>query len=562
MNQLRRLLASLSVRQRVSLAVAAAAVVAGLAALNRWNTERDFRPLYTGMAPEDAGAVVTRLRESGVEYRLGENGTTVLAPSAKIAELRLQMASAGLPKSGRTGFELFDRTNFGASDFTEQVNYHRALEGELERSVTALAEVEQARVHITMPKDSVFLESRQPAKASVMLKLRPGARLSPQNVAAIRHLAASAVPGLDPEAVSVLDTQGNLLGRPKREPPADGSEPSEAALEFRQGIERDLLAKINSTLDPLLGPDKFRAGVFVDCDFTSGEQSEETLDPSRSVMLTSQKTEDISGASSASGVPGTASNLPRPTSRPGSAAGGVTRRTENITFQTSRTVRRVRLPQGTLKRMSVSVLVDHAVRWEGAGNAAKRVVEPPGPEKLKVIRDLVAAATGFVAERGDQLIIESLPFASTLAPEAPPAGAPSPAPATPPNLPPWRIGNKMFPVLTGIGAAVLLFLLASAVLLLRRGRLGKTSATVQPALPGGAPPAIAPSEQSVKERMQAKLAEQAALKQRLEQEALNSLKLPPVTTKKTEVLAKHISEEAKKEPAAIAQIVRGWLNEA
>ena len=428
----------------------------------------------------------------------------------------------------------------------------------------ALAEVEQARVHITLPKDSVFLESRQPAKSSVLVKLRPGARLSPQNVSAIRYLAASAVPGLSADDVSVLDTQGNLLGRRRREPAADGSEPSEATLEFRQGIERDLVAKINSTLEPLLGLDKFRAGVFVDCDFTGGEQSEETLDPNRSVMVTSQKTEDISGTGSASGVPGTASNLPRPTSRPGSSSGGMTRRTENITFQTSRTVRRVRLPQGAVRRMSVSVLVDHAVRWEGSGNAAKRVLEPPAPEKLKVIRDLVAASTGFVAERGDQLIVESLPFESTLAPEAPPSGAPSGAPATPTsNAPSWlsRLVNRILPVLTGIGAAVLFALVAGVLLVLRRRR-GQHRATLQPALPGaGSPHAIPASEQSVKEQMEAKLAEQAALKQRLEQEALNSLKLPPVTTKKTDVLAKHISEEAKKEPAAIAQIVRSWLNE-
>src|SRR4029077_12854009 len=146
------------------------------------NKERDFKPLYTGLAQEDAAAVLVKVREGGAEFRLSEEGTTVLVPSAKVAELRLQLAAAGVPKSGRIGFELFDKTNFGTSDFAEQVNYHRALEGELQRSVMSLSVVEQARVHVTFPKDSVFIESKQPAKASVLVRLRPGGKLSPQNV--------------------------------------------------------------------------------------------------------------------------------------------------------------------------------------------------------------------------------------------------------------------------------------------------------------------------------------------------------------------------------------------
>ena len=188
-------------------------MIGGLAAFSRWNRERDFRPLYSSLAPDDAAAVLAKVRENGSEFRLSDNGSVVLVPSARVAELRLQMAAAGLPKSGRIGFELFDKTTFGMSDFTEQVNYHRALEGELERSVMSLAEVEQARVHITFPKDSLFLDSQKPAKASVLVKLRPGTQLSRQNVAAICQLVASAVEGLLPEAVSVLDTSGNLLNR-------------------------------------------------------------------------------------------------------------------------------------------------------------------------------------------------------------------------------------------------------------------------------------------------------------------------------------------------------------
>src|SRR5579885_2788562 len=202
MDQLKQLLARLTLRQKITIAAVAVAVIGGLAGLSKWSKERDFKPLLTNLSAEDAGQAIARLRESGVEYRLSDNGSTILAPSAKIAELRLQLAAAGLPKSGRIGFELFDRNNFGATDFTEQVNYRRALEGELERSVASLAEVEQARVHLTFPKESIYTESRQPAKASVLVKLRPGARLSSQNVQAICNLTASAVEGLAPEFVS------------------------------------------------------------------------------------------------------------------------------------------------------------------------------------------------------------------------------------------------------------------------------------------------------------------------------------------------------------------------
>src|ERR1700733_4495154 len=280
MDQIKRLLESLSWKQILSLVLAAAAVVGGLAAFARWSRERDFPPLYISLAPEDAAAVLAKVRENGSEFRLSDNGSVLLVPSGRVAELRLQMAAVGLPKSGRIGFELFDKSTFGMSDFAEQVNYHRALEGELERSVMSLGAVEQARVHITFPKESLFLDSRQPAKASVLVKLRPGAQLAPGNVAAICQLTASAVDGLLPEAVSVVDTRGNLLNRARKPASPDDPEPSEEAIEYGQNLEHEVLAKINRTLEPLLGADKFRATASVECDFTNAEQSEDTYDPS------------------------------------------------------------------------------------------------------------------------------------------------------------------------------------------------------------------------------------------------------------------------------------------
>src|SRR4051794_17906457 len=185
-----KILANLSTRQRITILAVAIAIGAGLYSLVQWKKEADFRPLFTGLTAEDAAGIVQKLKESGAEYRLPEGGGAVLVPSSRLAELRLTMAAIGLPKSGRIGFELFDKVNLGATEFTEHINYRRALEGELERTMMTLAEVETARVHLTFPKDSVFLEAQQPAKASVLVRVKPGAHLSAQNVAAINHLVA------------------------------------------------------------------------------------------------------------------------------------------------------------------------------------------------------------------------------------------------------------------------------------------------------------------------------------------------------------------------------------
>lgn len=563
MDQLKNLLFSLTVKQRISLGVAALAVIAGLFGISHWNRERDFKPLYSGLSQEDAAAVLAKVREGGSEFRLSESGSSVLVPSSKVAELRLQLAAAGVPKSGRIGYELFDKVNFGTSDFAEQINYHRAVEGELERTVMALAEVEQARVHVTFPKDSVFSESKQAAKASVLLKLKPGAKLSAQNVLAVCQLMASAVEGLAPEAVSVVDMHGNVLSRPRKAVSPDSPEPDETMLDYKGKIERELIAKIGTTLEPLLGAERFRAGVSVDCDFTSGEQSEEILDPTKSVMVSSQKTEDVSGgANGASGVPGTPSNLPRPASRPGSGSPQVSRRTENVAYQSSRTVRRMRIPQGSVKRMSVSILVDNLVRMQGTGAKAKRIIESPAPEKMKAIRELIAGVIGFSADRGDQLVIESLPFESTLNGE-PPASLTAPVAPAPGNLPPWlqdALKNKTFLIAGAAGALVLVGLLGFAMFAMTRKGSKTKPVDTKPAIAGSVA-AEGVSVADAQKKMEAQLADQAAARNRQEIEALSVLKLSAVQTKKTEVLTKHINEEAKKDSKIMAQIVRTWIAE-
>jgi flagellar M-ring protein FliF len=558
---MKRILANFTLRQRITILAVALAAGAGLYAFVEWRREADFRPLFTGLAPEDAAAIVQKMKEGGVDYRLGEDGAVVLVPAARAAELRIGMAAAGLPKSGRIGFELFDKTNLGATEFSEHVNYGRALEGELERSVMSLAEVEQARVHLTFPKESVFLDDQQPAKASVLVRLRPGARLAPQNVLAIDHLVASAVEGLSPEAVAVVDMNGNLLGRPREPESPDGPGPSEASLDYRRRLESDLLAKINATLGPLLGAEKFRAGVSVECDMTGGEQSEEIFDPARTVMASSQRSEDSSGPTAANGVPGTASALPRPTSRPGSSANRVARVTENVTYQSTRTVKKTRLPAGALRKMSLAVLVDQTVRWDQQGAGYQRVLVPPEAEKLKVIRDLVAGITGFNAERGDQLIVETLPFETTLLTVPPESRPPGPAQTAPPPLP-FGWSRQTMSIAGGVALALIVVLAAS---LLRRR---KPASAVEvggpralPAAESGETGTEAAPGSSLEDALENKLAERDALQRRLDAQALNALKLAPPITKTAEVLAKHLREKIKQDAAVSAHILQTWIHE-
>lgn len=548
MDQVKRILGTLTARQLTTILLVAALVAGGIYGLTQYQREAGFRPLYTTLAPEDAAQVVQRLKESGVAYRISTNGTMISVPEDRVAEVRLDMAGAGLPKSGRIGFEIFDKTNLGMTDFAEHVNYRRALEGELERSVMALNEVEQARVHISFPEESVFQESRQPAKASVLLRIRGGMQLPETAIPAITNLISSAVEGLAPDAVSVLDMRGNLLSRAKEVgDTGSGSGTSEAALEYRHSVEQDLTAKLNATLEPLVGAGRFRAAVSADTDLTSGEQSEEHFDPTQSVMVNSQKSEDVSSPShTAAGIPGTASNLPDPAPPPVSVGGGSSRKTESVNYQSSRTVKRTVLPQGAIKRLSVSVLIDHEVHFEGSGAQAKRVLTAPTPERLKVIHDLAAAAVGFNMERGDQLIVESLPFESTVNLEPPgPAPAPVEAPLTP--IEQLKKNPKMLYGAAGGAAVVLAGLFFLVFKMLKKSPAPPAQVRQTESLP----PAGADSA----------AAQRVGGADTWAPSSLGASPLPALAPARIEVLTNQVRETAQKDGEIAAGVLRGWLRE-
>jgi flagellar M-ring protein FliF len=549
MEQLRKLFNSLSVAQRVGIPVAALLVIAGLMSFVRWRHESDFRPLFSGMSAEDGAAIVQKLKESGVEHRLTDNGTSVLVPAAKVDELRLELAGAGLPRSGRIGFELFDKTNLGITDFTEHVNYRRALEGELERSIRSLSEVEQARIHISFPKESIYLDAREPAKASVLLTLRPGAHLSSSNVLAITNLVASAVEGLNPEFVSVVDMRGNLLSRPKKAI-SDPSDQSDAALEYKHQLEKDLFAKVESTLSPLLGEDHFRVGISADCDFSTSDETDETYDPTRSVMTNSQKSEDLSTRPDSAGVPGTPSNLPRPTSRPLTSGGSVSRRTENTAYETSRTVRQVKIPRGTIKRLSASILLDEEVRWQGTGSRAKRVARPPDPERIKAIHDIVAGVIGLSPARGDQLIVESLPFQQNWDNEPAPPELPAKQ-ATPQDQLHKLLGYPK--IVMGVGATILLLVGFGVFTLTRKKK--KTVALVT------TPASLAAPTTLDQAKTDKEIAAGQDGKVQVDGKSQKALETPDITAQ-VETLRQNVRETVNRDPALAAGVIRTWIAEA
>jgi flagellar M-ring protein FliF len=528
--------AALSRRRKLNLIAFALCVFGAVWAFRWYMLERAYRPLYTDLTDQEAGTAVERLRQMEVPFRLASNGGTILVPETRLAEVRLQLAAEGLPQTGRLGFELFDQTSFGATEFAEQVNFRRALEGELERSVLSLNRVERARVHISLPKRSVFLDNEQPAKASVVLQLRPGGELSKQQTDGITHLVASAVEGLDPRQVVLVDTRGRLLVRPQDTSEAMTGE----QLEYRRRLEQQIEAKIEATIEPYVGFDKVRVNAAADIDWSKGEQTEEVFDPNTLVMTT-QKLQENSGPPNATGAPGTASNVPRQPLEPGIGATINQRVTETTNYQTSRTVTRMQLDKGALKRLSIAVLVDSKSHLDETGAVVR---EPRTEQEMLSLRQLAVAAGGIVEERGDRLTIESLPFTIF-----------DPLPLAPPSStrPEWLefalelFRNYRYYVIAGAVTLLLLFIL----LVWAVGRWSKKArARRQVELAAGRErQAIAEAEAETKRLSD----EQARL--------LTGLKADTLQSSRGQVLKKHLEEAATQDTAGFIQLLRAWIHE-
>ena len=391
--------ASMSGRQRNG-AFAALLLLSGLMGGLSWYALRtDWRILYSGLDTEDARQVGLTLTQAQIPFDVADNGMTLRVPSAQLDKARLATSAKAI-RSGRMGFELFDKPNWVGSEFDEQVNYQRALEGELEHTVSSLSDVETARVHLVMPHDSLFREQERPAKASVVLKLRR-ASLADGEADSIRNLVASAVDGLSPEHVVLVDASGRLSLGPK----------TEEAL--RLSGEQALEQKLVSTLEAVTGPENVRASVTIDYDPDALEETSENYDPAQSATLSMERTEQTSGGQPvAAGVPGTASNAPNSQSvpvYPKQTSAPQSSKSESGTYGVSKTVRHKVENPGKVRRLTAAVVVnDRQTEVATRGHAAQW--QPRSTDELRNLTLLAQAAVGSDASRGDLVTVQGMSF--------------------------------------------------------------------------------------------------------------------------------------------------------
>ena len=428
---------------------AASLLVALIVVLILWTRPPEYRTLFSSLPDKEGGAIVTALTQMGIPHRLSNNGTAIEVPADMVHKTRLQLAEQGLPRSGDAGFELLDNTRFGASQFTEQITYQRALEGELASSIQAVHAVQSARVHLAMPRESLFVRDRQPPTASVLVSLYPGRSLSEAQVSAITWLVSSSVPNLASDNVSIVDQNGRLLTAPS----------GEAGLESTRrnlvnDIEQRTVQRIMTILTPLVGAGNVRAQASADVDFAVREQTSEVYRPNQTPGEGAVRSEQRSSSDQytdnlpAVGVPGALTNQPPPNTQapivvpqgdnPDAQVGqnadanagnnanpdnnannqanptgpANIRRDATINYEVDRTISHVKDPVGQLRRLSVAVVVNYQPNAEGE-------YVPLPQETLDSLNSLVRDAMGYSAERGDTISLINSPFSESMLPKPP-----------------------------------------------------------------------------------------------------------------------------------------------
>ena len=409
---LSRLLFGMPSQQKLGLIVAVAATVALLAGLFMWGQTPDYHVLYANLSERDGGSVIEALQQQNIPYKFSEGGT-LMVPADKVHEIRLQMAAKGLPKGGTVGFELMENQKFGTSQFLEQVNYQRALEGELARSVETMASVASARVHLAIPKQTVFVKEQQKPSASVVLALYAGRSLDAGQVNAIVHLISSSVPNMPAQAVTVVDQTGALLSSARDSSAEQLMDASQ--LKYVRQIEQDYVKRIEDILMPITGVQNVRAQVTASLDFSQIEQTAETFKPNQppnqAAVRSLQTLETLNGTPSTGGVPGALSNQPpvpatapivSPASAVAAAAGASTNTHKELTtnYEVDRTIQHTKLPEGNIKRLSIAVVVNNPSTTDKDGKVTSR---PYTPAEQAQIAALIKDTVGFDAKRGDSL---------------------------------------------------------------------------------------------------------------------------------------------------------------
>ena len=366
--------------------------------------------LYSQLSMEDAAAVTTKLREMNIPYTIKGDGTTILVPSTMVYDTRLRLATAGLPQGGGVGFEVFDQRTFGMTEFMQKLNYQRALQGELARTITQLAAVQSARVHIVLPEKSLFVSQQQRTTASVVLKLLPNRRLTPDQIRGITHLVSSSVEGLQLADVTIVDTHGNILSRAEEN--ATFLSRTEAQLSYQQTLEQGLERRVQSLLERAVGEGKVTVRVSATLDFQHSERTEERFDADNPAIRSEQRNKEEGSGQGfwAVGVPGVRSNVdgaPQEAEKDKTKA-VTSRQSETINYELSKMVSKIVAPSGEVKHLSVAVLVDGSYQ-AGPKNGARTYV-PRTAEELAKYREVVKSAIGYNETRGDRVEVANIPF--------------------------------------------------------------------------------------------------------------------------------------------------------
>lgn len=444
LERLREAFNRLEAQQKIIFMVAIAAIIAVLVGAVLWSQQPDWKVLFSNLGEKDGGAIISALEQQNIPHRMSDNGS-IMVHGSRVHEVRLKLASQGLPRGGMVGFELMENQKFGISQFAEQVNYQRGLEGELARTIMAVGSVQSARVHLAIPKPSVFVREEQKPTASVLLSLYGGRTLDAGQIAGITHLVSASVPQLLSSNVTVLDQNGNMLSQLKSKLTEAGLDP--AQIKYVREAENAIIKRIEEILKPLLGPDNYRVQVAADVDFSQSEQTAETYRPNNtpetSVIRSQQNNETASVNQSAGGVPGALTNQPpvpatAPLTTPATGGTGApgkpakpgeeqgrldaagitsplnplgqpisTTKNSTINYEIDKTIRYTRQAMGTIRRLNAAVVVNHRKDVDKAGKPVSKAL----PEtEMKQINDLVREAMGFSKERGDSISIANAPF--------------------------------------------------------------------------------------------------------------------------------------------------------
>lgn len=413
-------LTAMSLKKKISLLVVMGLTIGGLVYLIQWSGRPDYQRLYTDLSMDDAGLIVDQLKSQKIPYRITAGGTCIEVPAEKVYELRMAMASEGLPQGSGIGFEVFDNAKLGMTEFMQNVNYQRALQGELARTINKIDEIKSSRVHIVMPTQTLFIEEETPASASVVLKLKPGKRIDQGQIQGIIHLVSSSVSGLQTENVTIVDNRGKLLaGKNGADSPLAMSTDQ---FMVQRKMETTLQNRIKTMLEEVLGPEKAIVRVSCELDFMRHEQTEEMYLPDNQVIRSEQIHDESTtdGRSTATGIPGVGSNIqPDGVGISNTATGTITDRNNTLfrkqdqtkNYEIGKVVSRKIMPSGTLRRVSAAVVVDGNYQMvpQKKGKTEWQYT-PRSPEEMVQFEKIVKSAINFNADRGDAVEIENIPF--------------------------------------------------------------------------------------------------------------------------------------------------------